>query len=256
MILFDKKSPFGLTGFTLAEVLITLGIIGIIAAITIPTLMQGASNQELVAGLLKFDSTLNQAIQSWKQDIGCDLDAKTCLSQQNLSDDTIANFDQIAKFMRVSKRIGTGANTANWLPDNIYKYNGDVADSAYGNLSKFGVSSGAFLLEDGSTFSIDVDVSGFAILADINGKKRPNRIGKDIFFFTVGEYTGKDVYYYSYWWNNSDGLCSVASSTPNCDANNVNPTVGTGACPTTYVLLNQKIPDFKALSQTVASFKP
>jgi len=243
--LLNKKSFVKIAAFTLAEVLITLGIIGVIAALTIPALMQGTSNKELVAGVLKFSSTLSQAIQSWKQDISCDLDARTCLRNQNLPDDTIANFDQIAKFMKISKRIGSGANTESWLPTNINKYNGSVADTEYGNLSQFGVSSGAFLLEDGSTFSIDVDSAGFAILADVNGKKGPNRIGKDIFFFTVGEYAGSDIYYYPYWWNNSDGLCSVTSNPPNCDANNIDPSVGSGASPTAYVVLNQKIPNFE-----------
>lgn len=49
--------------FTLAEVLITLGIIGVVAALTIPTLI--ANHQKEVVGtrLKKFYSSFNQAIQ-------------------------------------------------------------------------------------------------------------------------------------------------------------------------------------------------
>jgi prepilin-type N-terminal cleavage/methylation domain-containing protein len=49
-------------GFTLAEVLITLGIIGVVAAMTIPTLMNQTSQAEFKTGFKKVISTLNQAI--------------------------------------------------------------------------------------------------------------------------------------------------------------------------------------------------
>ena len=40
-------------GFTLAEVLITLGIIGVVAAMTIPTLMSNTGKSELKSGYKK-----------------------------------------------------------------------------------------------------------------------------------------------------------------------------------------------------------
>lgn len=49
-------------GFTLAEVLITLVIIGVIAAMTIPTLMSNTNQQENKTAFKKAISTLNQAI--------------------------------------------------------------------------------------------------------------------------------------------------------------------------------------------------
>lgn len=49
-------------GFTLAEVLITLGIIGVVAAMTIPTLMNQTGQAEFKTGLKKAVSVLNQAI--------------------------------------------------------------------------------------------------------------------------------------------------------------------------------------------------
>lgn len=49
-------------GFTLAEVLITLGIIGVVAAMTIPTLMNQTGQVAFKTGLKKAVSTLNQAI--------------------------------------------------------------------------------------------------------------------------------------------------------------------------------------------------
>lgn len=49
-------------GFTLAEVLIVLGVIGIIAALTIPTLMSSYRQQVVTVRMQKFYSTFNQAI--------------------------------------------------------------------------------------------------------------------------------------------------------------------------------------------------
>ena len=56
--------------FTLAEVLITLGIIGIVAAMTIPTLIANYQKQQTVSKLKKFYSTINQAIKLSEVDNG------------------------------------------------------------------------------------------------------------------------------------------------------------------------------------------
>ena len=53
----NKKS-----GFTLAEVLVTLMIIGVIAAMTIPSLMQSTAQQEFRAAFKKAVSMINQAV--------------------------------------------------------------------------------------------------------------------------------------------------------------------------------------------------
>lgn len=49
-------------GFTLAEVLITLGIIGVVAAMTIPTLMNQTGQAQFKTGFKKMISVLNQAV--------------------------------------------------------------------------------------------------------------------------------------------------------------------------------------------------
>ena len=50
-------------GFTLAEVLITLGIIGIVAAMTMPTLVANYKKKVTVTRLQKFYSTINQSLK-------------------------------------------------------------------------------------------------------------------------------------------------------------------------------------------------
>ena len=51
-----------LKGFTLAEVLITLAIIGVVAAISIPSVISNSQQQEFKTGLRKAVSVLNSAI--------------------------------------------------------------------------------------------------------------------------------------------------------------------------------------------------
>ncbi len=61
---FGNKYGFTkLKAFTLAEVLITLGIIGVVAAMTLPTLVQNHRKQVVEARLKKFYSIMNQAVK-------------------------------------------------------------------------------------------------------------------------------------------------------------------------------------------------
>ncbi len=50
-------------GFTLAEVLITLGIIGIVAAMTLPSIVNKIEKKDTSARLKKFYSAFNQAVR-------------------------------------------------------------------------------------------------------------------------------------------------------------------------------------------------
>ena len=56
--------------FTLSEVLITLGVIGVVAAMTIPTLIQSYRNHVVETRLKKVYSVMNQAIQRAEADYG------------------------------------------------------------------------------------------------------------------------------------------------------------------------------------------
>ncbi len=58
------------SAFTLAEVLITLGIIGIIASLTLPALIQKNNNRIVETRLMKFYSTINQAVRLAEVDYG------------------------------------------------------------------------------------------------------------------------------------------------------------------------------------------
>ncbi len=250
--------------FTLAEVLITLGVIGIVAALTVPNLIQSSQEAQWVAGLQKFNTNLIQAVLLWKEETGCNDSVGVCLASQNLSDNVASNFDQIGKFLKIAASAN-GTNTVDWLPETTLNYYGDNETSAgYGKVAHTGSNHKVYLLQDGTTFSMDVDPAGFVITVDVNGKKQPNRVGKDTFKIRIGDFTNasivcspKDICYNkstigSY--NNAVGLCGNES--PCQDMHNVDPTIKGGAAITSYVLLNHKIPDFKALAKTIENFKP
>ena len=55
--------PYKIKAFTLAEVLITLVIIGVIVAITVPSLMNNTNAQEYRSALKKAISAVNQALE-------------------------------------------------------------------------------------------------------------------------------------------------------------------------------------------------
>lgn len=55
--------------FTLAEVLITLGIIGVVAAMTLPTLINSYKKQQTVTHLQKVYTSLNQALRLARSEI-------------------------------------------------------------------------------------------------------------------------------------------------------------------------------------------
>lgn len=57
-------------GFTLAEVLITLGIIGIIAAVTMPVLIENHQKKATAVKLARFYTIMSQAVLRWQSDDG------------------------------------------------------------------------------------------------------------------------------------------------------------------------------------------
>ena len=59
----QKGKLMNKNAFTLAEVLITLGVIGVVAAMTIPTLIQNHKRSVVETRLAKFYSTINQAFK-------------------------------------------------------------------------------------------------------------------------------------------------------------------------------------------------
>lgn len=72
-------------GFTIAEVLVTLGIIGVVAALTLPALIQNYQKKATATSVKKAYSELNQVIQMAKADYG-DPSGWSYYEQDNLAE--------------------------------------------------------------------------------------------------------------------------------------------------------------------------
>lgn len=161
------------SGFTLAEVLITLGIIGVVAAMTIPTLMNSTNGAEFRAGFKKIISTLNQAVT---MSVAMDnLDFGSLDAGDSTTDNTIAHM--LNTRMNVSK-ISTGA-------DANLDAGAKVMMGAAGNYTVF--------FNDGMVFSFPTGAGGGAggncgstdaagtttwcdAVVDVNGARKPNAL--------------------------------------------------------------------------------
>lgn len=150
-------------GFTLAEVLITLVIIGVIAAMTIPTLMNSTNNQEFRVGLKKSISALNQAMSLNYALEGTQVGADTLNTSQNVVNNL---------FKKRMSVITTATSTA---PFSV----GDTGITATDN-------SNIFYTADGMRFAVSYAAGEYdavadqmyygLILIDVNGEKGPNTL--------------------------------------------------------------------------------
>lgn len=117
--------------FTLAEVLITLTIIGIVAAITIPSVVANAHQQEFKTGLKKAVSSLDQAVA-----LNIAIENETPYENSNL-------FAYLQRHMTVIKNSTFGAHNG------IANYN---PSSGYGSRSV--VKNKAFYTKDGMRYEV------------------------------------------------------------------------------------------------------
>jgi type II secretory pathway pseudopilin PulG len=180
----NKVFTRNLKAFTLAEVLIALDNIGIIAAITVPTLLQKYQDQALKSALKKNYSVLKSALDKYQVDNGERLLA-TDINARSLKKILI-------KYFNVMTDCGMGAYDAKTscipngvtnpeLSSNVYKtYNGQS------NINLVYFDDGQFVLNDGSLILIENPGSRIYISVDVNGyEKKPNRLGKDLFMFQL-----------------------------------------------------------------------
>jgi prepilin-type cleavage/methylation N-terminal domain protein len=110
----DYKGLF--QGFTLAEVLITLGIIGVVAAMTIPVLIANHKKQEVVTKLEKVYTVMNQAIkmsevengavEHWYMDCGIS-SSPTCSTEE--VKDWFKNY--LGKYLNITKIVTNDTST-------------------------------------------------------------------------------------------------------------------------------------------------
>lgn len=168
--------------FTLAEILITLSILGVVAAITIPSAIQREIEKTTVVKVKKMYSTLTTAYDQYMVENNWAIKA-----YQNTDDDLQAIYDDlVAPYMQVSYVAGTNSERKKKIMyEKRYKWlNNPNSGNTYATENNY-----AFQLKDGSvlwfyakTSSGNVKFPTFRY--DVNGKKGPNTLGRDTFFFT------------------------------------------------------------------------
>lgn len=188
--------------FTLAEVLITVGIIGIVAALTLPALITNIKQQGYVSSLRETAALLSQAGVNILQKNGESF-VPVCTSDQAFAD-ALSSELSVIKTCASNQDIGecwhSGLNYKQ-LNGNLAVTNSCTstscynADSTYRLVLKNGVllalktrpTPSAGWAGDSGIFPNNA--IGF-ISVDINGFKEPNQIGRDIFYFLMVEKYG------------------------------------------------------------------
>ncbi len=204
-----------LKGFTLAEVLITLVIVGVIAAITIPIIHNNYIEQVTVSKVKKFHSTMNQALRLAIANEGVSVD-NWDIYEESINMKANKLISPLKPYLKIMKDCGYDTSKDCSDAGKIKALNGNFwheDSSTYYRL----------ILDDGAVMTIRThehndsskhkcgtdngveDVCGF-IFYDVNGNKKPNTIGKDFFCFyihpnhIIGHHAFNDCNKHSFGW--------------------------------------------------------
>ena len=166
--------------FTLAEVLITLGVIGVVVAVTMPTLIKKYQTIVLSKQLNSMYAMLSQALISTKQELGCN----SIFKEYIVYNPTTGYYkeqeflDAFYKQLKVVRTLSTSE-----IPK-YSTYSSSNIEYRSTN-SSFFVAYPDKLLPNGATIyanlGTDYDGKFVAFIIDVNGTKKPNRYGYDLF---------------------------------------------------------------------------
>lgn len=191
----NAKQSLTLKAFTLAEVLIVLGIIGIVAEMTIPTLVQNFQEKVATAQLKKVYSTLSQAYTMAVQENGTP-------DTWGLSapDNHRPIVDNLKPYLKVIQDCSDGSKGC-FPTGGMYKFFSPSKgnNGVYDNLAypKLKLADGTLLFGSVDSNSNCTNIRGTTqelqsecgtYFVDINGYKNPNQLGKDVFIFYLTKY--------------------------------------------------------------------
>lgn len=196
-------------GFTLAEVLITLGVIGIVAAMTLPVITLKTTKQETLAKLKKVYSILAQGIKHSELDNG---EFSTCPKDEDIIVEDYYNkywkpYYKKPKKCITAKACGYSRNNP-WKHLNGSYYDWNVVSSE---------SRVLFMLSDGTLIFYPLNSVNY-FFVDLNGLKNPNIIGRDVFVFTILDDKGLKPACYNMSYENINKNCITDSNAGCCAA--------------------------------------
>jgi prepilin-type N-terminal cleavage/methylation domain-containing protein len=195
--------------FTLAEVLITLGIIGVVAAMTLPTLIQNYKKKTYVEGLKTGISLLSQGFRKMLADEGVDDLRNTELwencyenqfntpSAREVCEPILSKYFKVVKFQSQSDLAVLGDTTQRTLTNtatcqnligktNRWWYLNDKT-KCYGNTDGITITLSNGMRTELHLFhfpDLRYYFGGYMYL-DINGEKGPNIFGRDAFYLFI-----------------------------------------------------------------------
>ena len=170
-------------GFTLAETLITLGIIGIVAALTLPTVINNYKKHETIVELKSAYTLISQAIAAAEVKNGD-------IAYWDFSDMDKILYEYIAPYLKIKEFKAIGEHNYTHImcdPDMNFPMYKFLDGGGMG--SPFRPESPSIQLTTGACIAIDrsdVDSQAVQLYIDINGpQKQPNVVGKDLFKFKL-----------------------------------------------------------------------
>ena len=205
--------------FTLAEVLITLGIIGVVAAMTVPTLINNYQNKQFLVKFQKAYSVLNQAAKLYPATVGCDtmactgLLAKQTYADGNRNEVVQSYLNKLNEFVNSTFKVAKSCGYFNdGCIENPHRSSMNLSDEFKTELSaaKFNCESSSnteldqaciiFQTMDGMLYKLNTYSGGvgpnyfyinnYKVTVDVNGDAGPNRLGYDVFSFVLTQDRG------------------------------------------------------------------
>ena len=166
-----RVSPKTLRAFTLSEVLITIAVVGVISAITLPTLIKNYNKKIAVNRLKETYSLINQVVKTSEIDNG-PLESWN----YNLSGEDFAK-KYIRPYFKVIKDCKANNNNC-WAK--VKYLNNKFIDNAYQPSYCYG-----FVINNGSSLSFCNSDKMILVYYDVNGPKGPNKRGIDNFIIII-----------------------------------------------------------------------
>lgn len=169
-------------GFTLAEILITLAIIGVVAALTIPSVVVNYQKSQTVTKLKKAFSALSNTTNLAIAEHGPITNWEIGQEAYPAKSINFAN-KYLIPYLKVAKNC-----EAKTTGDCAYHYtylNSNTQFALGSEYTRFYLTDGTLIaLQASSSESAEGDLNKLIYMyVDINGQKKPNKWGKDIFRF-------------------------------------------------------------------------